>query len=71
VGVAPAKLTFQNVNSTGAKKRSACSARGTFFRHLGRASRGPNGEIKLFLSTFWRARLPWRLTFSNLFSNSF
>jgi hypothetical protein len=32
-----------NVNSTGAKNRSAG---GTIFRRLGRAKRGPNGEIK-------------------------
>jgi hypothetical protein len=37
---------FKDVNSTGAKNRSARSARGTIFRRLGRASRSPNGEIK-------------------------
>jgi hypothetical protein len=42
------QIGFQfNVNSTGAKNRSARGARGTIFRHLDRAERGPNGEIKL------------------------
>jgi hypothetical protein len=38
---------FGNVSSAGAKSRSAREAT---FRHLGRASRGPNGEIKTMQS---------------------
>jgi hypothetical protein len=40
------KSLLHNVNSTGAKNRSARSAREKIFRRLGRASRGLNGEIK-------------------------
>jgi hypothetical protein len=42
MGYADNTIFIANVNSTGAKDRSA---RGTIFRHWGRAERGPNGEI--------------------------